>query len=281
MTMLRQRVGLGVVSCFLWVASAFGQGVEVHLTLAYNGFVIGEPALIEVELVNATRDLIEVGGPDSKSVLLIDVTKGGQYNLLKAVNSAPLAGVFTLKPGETFRYKLELDKWYPLLAEGRYVVQLVLVHGGVRYESVKKSFDVVPGIPVMEGVQMFVNRETLKRNFKLVYWHRNQTDRLFLRTMDEPEKRVWDSVDLGKLMRGDSPKLDISPQGEVTIVQHATQDAYIRTVFWSLPDSLEIVERNNLLDPEISASKRVKALYGEMADGGEASKEKKSWWKFW
>jgi hypothetical protein len=33
------------------------------------------------------------------------------------------------------------------------------------------------------------------------------------------------------------------------------------------------------LDPEISASQRVRALYGEMADEGKP--EKKPWWKFW
>jgi len=40
------------------------------------------------------------------------------------------------------------------------------------------------------------------------------------------------------------------------------------------------VERNNLLDPEISASQRVRAIYGDMADGAPA-KQEKPWWKFW
>ncbi|MDX9866368.1 MAG: hypothetical protein RBT78_00430 [Kiritimatiellia bacterium] len=276
----RMRMRACLAGGVLCAAAAAAQQVEVKLTLAYNGFVVGEPVLVEVELLNATRNPVEVGAKGAPSELFMDVSFGDAYNLLAPVNPEPLAGAFTLNPGQTFRRKLELDKWYPLVREGRYMAQLVLAHEGMRYESVKKSFDVVPGIPVREGVQMFVSRQKLKRRFKLVYWHRNQTDRLFLRTEDEPGALIWDAIDLGMLLRGSAPKLDISPQGEVTVVHRATQDAFLRTVLWSLPDSLEIVERNSLLDPEVSASQRVKSLYGEMAEG-QAGEEKKAWWKFW
>ena len=66
----------------------------------------------------------------------------------------------------------------------------------------------------------------------------------------------------------------------MTVLHRSTQDAFIRTVLWSLPDVVEVVERNSLVDPEISAQQRVKSLYGEMVDDG-AAKKKKAWWKFW
>lgn len=271
---------IGAVLCASW---ACAQQVDVKLTLAYNAFVVGEPVLVQVDALNATRDLIEIGGKDSKDALFVEITKGGQYNEVSPFNPEPLVGTTALKPGQTLQHKVELDKWFALVEEGPYVVRAVLVHGGVRYESVKKSFDVVPGIPLKDGVQMFVNRQNLKRLFKLVYWHRNQTDRLFLRIDDEQDGRIWDTIDLGVFQRLSPPKLDISPEGEVTVVHRATQDAFIRTVIWSLPDSVEVVERNNLVDPDISASQRVRALYGEMTDDGGKEKEKKGkpWWKFW
>lgn len=259
---------------------AAAQQIEVGMTLAYNNFVIGEPVLVQLEMLNATRDLIDIGGKDSKDRIMVEITKGGQYNDLKPFNSDPIAGAFQLKPGQSTHHKVELDKWFSLIQEGKYVVRLMVVHNGIRYESTKKSFDVVPGITVKEGVQMFVKNQELKRLFKLVYWHRNQADRLFLRIEDEPGERIWDSIDLGALMRMTPPKLDISPDGEITVVHRSTQDAFIRTVLWSLPNSVEVVERNSLLDPEISASQRVKSLYGEMADEKKKD-EKKSWWKFW
>ncbi len=266
---------LGAVWCAGW---AHAQQVDVKLTLAYSAYVVGEPVLVQLEALNATRDLIEVGGKGSKDALFVEITKGGPYNELSPINPEPLAGAVTLKPGQSFQQKVELDKWFALVEEGQYQARLVLVHNGVRFESVQKTFDVVPGIPLKEGVQMFVNRQDLKRLFKLVYWHRNQNDRLFLRIEDDPGGRVWDSIDLGVMLRLSAPKLDISPEGELTVVHRATQDAFIRTVLWSLPDNVEVVERNNLVDPDISASQRVRSLYGEMTDGG---KEEKPWWKFW
>lgn len=279
MSVARRSGVRAAVGAVLFAGWAGAQQVDVKLTLAYSAFVVGEPVLVQVDAVNATRDLLDFGKKGSKDALFVEITKGGQYNDLAAFNDAPLVGQVTLKPGQTLQQKVELDKWFSLLEEGKYLAGLVVVHNGVRYESPKKSFDVVPGIPLKDGVQMFVNRPDVKRLFRLVYWHRNQNDRLFLRVEDDPGGRVWDSIDLGALQRLTPPKIDISPEGEVTVVQRATQDAFIRTVIWSLPDSVEVVERNNLLDPEISASQRVRSLYGEMTDEGKD--KKKSWWKFW
>ena len=277
----RRKTGLSAWVCAaLCAAGAWAQQIDVKMTLAYTVYVVGEPVLVQFEILNATRDLLEFGTAGSKDVLMVEITQGGQYNEVKPFRSDPFVGALQLKPGQSFQHKVELDKWFPLLQEGKYMVRLVVAHGGIRFESTKKSFDVVPGIPLSEGVQMFVKRQNLKRLFKLVYWPRNQTERLFLRIEDEPGSRMWDSIDLGIMLRGAPPKLDLSPEGEVTVIHRSTQDAYIRTVLWSLPDSVEVVERNSLVDPEISASQRVKALYGEMSDGKEAT-PKKSWWKFW
>ncbi len=268
-----------VMGGFLCVGPVAAQQIEVNMKLAYTAFVVGEPVLVQLEALNATRDLIQVGGSDAHDSLFVEITKGGQYNNLEPFNPESLAGSFKLPPGQSFQYKVELDKWFSLFQEGKYIVRLVIVHKGMRYESVKKSFDVVPGISVKEGMQMFVKLPDIKRQFKLVYWYRNQADRLFLRIEDSPGSRIWDSIDLGTLMRGTPPKLDIAPNGEVTVVHRSTQDAFIRTVLWSLPNSVEVVERNSLLDPEISASQRVKSLYGEMTN--EERPETKHWWKFW
>ncbi|MDD4101208.1 MAG: hypothetical protein PHU80_01075 [Kiritimatiellae bacterium] len=268
-----------LLALVLFAGISAGQQVNVGLTLAYNVYVVGEPVLVQIEALNATRDLIEVGKPESPNHVLIEITKDGQYNAVKSFNDAPVAGVFELEPSQSLHRKVELDKWFSLLQEGKYVVRAVIVHAGMRYESSKKSFDIVPGIPLGEGVQMFVGRPDLRRNFRLVYWHRNQVDRLFIRIEDSPGARIWDTIDLGSMMRGMPPRLDISPEGEVTVVHRSTQDAFARTLLWSLPDVVEVIERNSLLDPEISATQRVKSLYGEMAD--EEPKEKKSWWKFW
>ncbi len=277
---MKRGLGVGgVVGSVLMSIAAHAQQFDVKLTLAYSTFVVGEPVVVQVDLLNATRERVDVGKQGAGSVLLVEITKGAAINEVAPFRKEPFVAPFMLKPGETAQHRLALDKWFSLEAEGRYMVRVVLVHCGMRYESVKKSFDVVPGMSLGGGVQMFVSHAQLKRQFKLVFWHRNQEDRLFLRIEDDPGGRIWDSIDLGTLMRATPPKLDISPEGEVTVIHRATQDAFLRTVLWSLPDVVEVVERNSLVDPEISASQRVNALYGEGAD--ERKDAKKPWWKFW
>jgi hypothetical protein len=276
----RSQKWLAGVCGLLAAAGAHAQQIDVGLTLAYSAFVVGEPVVVQVALQNGMRDRITVdGGGGASPTLFFEITKGGEYDEVIPFSTEPFVRGVQLNPGQSFQRTLALDKRFSLMAEGKYIVRAVVAYKGMRYESVKRSFDVVPGLSVGGGVQMFVASEQVRRQFKLVYWHRNQADRLFLRIEDDPGARIWDSVDLGALMRDFPPKIDIAPDGEVTVLHRATKDAFLRTVLWSLPDAVEVVERNELVDPDISAAQRVNALYGEDADN--ADKAKKAWWKFW
>lgn len=269
-----------VLLSFLALLSSAAEDYQLSLKLAYNAFVKGEPVVVQMRIMNLGRSLFQSG--TSRDRVFVEVTSENRYNELTPVTTAPFIKNFELKPGDQHLSKIELDKWFTLLKEGKYFAQLVLVSGESRYASVKKSFDVVPGIPVKKGVQMFVNHQKLKRVFTVVRWNRNRVERLFLRVEDEPEGAVWDTIDLGAHLKSSDPKLDIAANGEVTVVHRATQDAFHRTVLWSLPDSLEIAERDSLLDPEVSASQRVRSLYGESVEEGAVNPEsKREWWKFW
>ena len=265
---------------FLSICSSAAENYQLSLKLAYSSFVKGEPVVVQMEMMNVGRSLVQTGA--GKDRLFVEVSFEDRYNELTPVTTTPFTRPFKLEPGRKHVSKIELDKWFALLKEGKYYARLVLVDGDSRYESVKKSFDIVPGIPVKEGVQMFVSKQKLKRIFKVVHWNRNRAERLFLRVEDEPDGAVWDTIDLGPHLKSSDPKLDIAANGEVTVVHRATKDTFHRTVLWSLPDSLEVAEHDSLLDPEVSASQRVRALYGESVEEGPVDPESKSnWWKFW
>lgn len=253
---------------------------QVSLKPAYNVFVSGESVVVQLEMQNNGRDTINVNPIDGTDKFVVEIMYGERYNELQLLTEAPFCKPFELKPGATFTTKLEIDKWYPISKPGHYFAQLIFVHDNVRYESSKKSFDVVTGLPIKEGIQMFVSDQHLKRVFKLVHWDRNRSERLFLKIEDEPTGVIWDTIDLGMYLKSSDPKLDIGLNGEVTVVHRASQDAFFWTVLWSLPNSVEVADRNRLLDPEVSASQRVRALYGEGVEDAGAE-GKKSWWKFW
>ncbi|MBO4287016.1 MAG: hypothetical protein J5985_02485 [Kiritimatiellae bacterium] len=276
-----KKVSFLLAVAFISVAAS-AQEISLQMTLQNREYIVGEPLVVAFDFLNATRERISCGKNDSPDRFFVEVTKGtDQFDFVQPFNTEPIGGAFTVQGGDNRRIIAELDKWFPLLKEGKYLARGVLVHRGMRYESAKKSFDIVGGIKLQEGYQMFVNRTNLKRTFRLVYWSRNQMERLFLRISDEPGNRVWDTIDLGTLLRTSPVRLDISPEGEVTIVQRASQDAFLRTLVWSLPDNIEIAERNPLIDPDISASQRAKSLYNEMVDDGKEKKSKKPWYKFW
>lgn len=269
----------GCLAAAFCAAALQARQIDLRLQLADTVYVVGEPVRIRVSAENGMRETLRINRPGGPDRFFFEVTSSDPNDLLAPSPGAPAPAAFDLPLGQTVSRLVELDKYFPLLTERKYFVRGVVLHRGVRYESQKKSFDVVPGIPVRKGLQMFVKPADRKRTFTLVYWFRNEVDRIFLRTGDEPGGKVWDTVDLGNFLRSAPPKLDIAPDGVVTVTHRADQNTFIRTVLWSLPDSLEVVERNTLLDPEISASQRVKSLYGEAAGGKK--EEKKPWWKFW
>jgi len=266
--------GLIAVVC----QAAVEQRVDVAVTLAASTFITGEPVLIQAKVINLTRAPLAFK-PDSQDQFFIEVTRAGQLGELAPVADKPFIKPFTLAPGATFEHALEADKWFALYDSGKYIIRAVVLLGDTRYESAQRSFDVVPGLPLKEALQMFTNKKNLQRNFKLVYWTRDRVNRLFLRIEDEPGGLVWDTIELGMLARDGNPRLDIALNGEVTIIHRATRDSFLRTVVWSLPDSVEIAERNALVDPDISASQRVRSLYGDLED--QTQQKKSSWWKFW
>ena len=75
-----------------------------------------------------------------------------------------------------------------------------------------------------------------------------------------------------------SPAQLVLPSGEVMTLHRTTQDAFIRTEFWSLPDVFEFNLHELMLDPDVAGAERVKELYKE---AGGVEPVKKAWWKFW
>ena len=87
-----------------------------------------------------------------------------------------------------------------------------------------------------------------------------------------------EKVEHGTVIRVTPPKVSVLPSGEVITLHRATQDAFIRTVFWSLPEVFEFQEHEQMLDPDVAGTARVKELYQE---SGGVAPVKKAWWKFW
>ena len=275
-----RKVMMGLVAVWAVAASAaLPSEITVKLVMNCSEYVTGERIRCVVDVANASADIIDVGSKGADDHLLIELYRASDNHRYGKLSKHPFVKAFTLHSGEGQRLAACLGDHFPMAEETRYLARAVLVHGGMRFESAMKSFLVVPGLNCGGALQMFKNRPNLKREFELVHWGRHQTEHLFLQVRDSgTASRRWTTADLGTVIRVTPPKVSVLPSGEVITLHRATQDAFIRTVFWSLPEAFEFQEHEEMLDPDVAGTARVKELYEE---SGGVAPVKKAWWKFW
>ena len=249
--MKRALLLLAALACVA-ARAATPSEITVTLKLDHDVFVEGERIRGVVDVANASADVIDCSTNTSPDRLIVELYRANdRYQYEKGGKISFTAG-----------FKL-----------------LSVVHAGTRYESRLCTFDLVPGMKCGNALQMFTERDDLKRVFELVHWHRDRMEHLFLKARDEgSSNREWATTDLGPFLRVTAPKLSVLPTGEVVVLHRMTQDAFVRSEFWSLPDVFEFHTHEKMLDPDVAGAARVRELY---KDAGGVEPVKKAWWKFW
>ena len=251
--------------------------IAVKLVPDRREYIVGERIRAVVDVANSSADSIDVGKPGSADILRLELYRARDMASRDRVGRKPFVAPFLLHSSEGQKLETFIGDHFALNEPMRYLARAVLVHDGARFESSLVSFDVVPGMRVGGAMQMFSNKPGLKRIFELAYWSRGQREHLFLKAHDE-SGRIWRTTDLGVLLRITDPKISVMPNGEVVVLHRATQDQFMRSVFWSLPDALDFRKQEPMVDPDIAGSQRMRDLYME---SGGVTPVKKAWWKFW
>ena len=253
--------------------------LTVKLDLQKGDYIEGERINAVVDVANASPDPIDARGPDSPDRLILELYRASDRFQYEKISDKPFVEPFALLSGEGQLLDVHFAEHFKIEASTRYFARAVLIHKRTRYESSLKSFNVVPGLRCGGAVQMFSNKEGLRREFELVHWGRDQVEHIFLKAKDSGiSVRSWITTDLGPYLNATRPKVSVLPTGEVITLHRTTQDAFIRTEFWSLPDAFEFNTHEIMLDPDVAGAERVKELYKE---SGGVEPVKKAWWKFW
>ena len=269
-------VALPFVAAHLFAATNPSE-ISVKLVPDRREYIEGERLRAIVDVANSSADSIDVGKPGSADIFRLEVFRASDMAVRDRVGKKPFVAPFLLHSSEGQKLETFIGDHFALNEPMRYLARAVLIHDGARYESSLVSFDVVPGMRVGGAMQMFSNKPGLKRSFELVYWTRGQREHIFLKAKDEGG-RTWRTTDLGVLLRITEPKISVMPNGEVVVLHRATQDQFMRSVFWSLPEALDFRKQEPMVDPDIAGSKRMRDLYME---SGGITPVKKAWWKFW
>ena len=268
---------LPMILCGAVFAAPPQSEIAVKLVPERREYVVGERLRAIVDIANSSADSIDVGKPGSADVLRIEVFRARDMASRDRVGNKPFVAPFLLHSSEGQKLEMFIGDHFALHDPVRYLARAVLIHGGVRYESSLASFDVVPGMTVGKAMQMFSNNPGLKRTFEIAYWMRGQREHLFLKAKDEGG-RIWRTTDLGPILRITEPKISVMPNGEVVVLHRATQNQFMRSVFWSLPNVLDFRKQEPMVDPDVAGSQRMRDLYME---SGGVTPVKKAWWKFW
>ena len=247
--------------------------------MTHDEYVEGERIRAVVDVANASADVVDCRKPGASDRLFVELFRAHDKHRYDRITDKPFVAPFALLSGEGQKLETFLANHFRFDENTRYLARAVLVHGGMRFESSLKSFDVVPGLHCTNALQMFSNREGLRRNFELVHWGRDQVEHLFMKARDEGiSTRRWRTTDLGPVIRVKPPVISVMPTGEVVVLHLATQGKFLYSTFWSLPDILEYRGREMMSDPDVAGSERVKEFY---KDTGGVEPVKKAWWKFW
>ena len=255
--------------------------ITVRLEMAHDEYVEGESVDAVVSVFNQGIGAVDVGSEDSSDRLFVEVYRANDGHQLETVpgDSRRFVAPFALRTGKSQKLATRLGDHYAFPDQTRYLARAVLVRGGVRYESPYKSFDVVPGMAAGSAMQMFVRRPGLQRMFQLVYWGRDKVEHLFLKASDSgTSRRRWHTTDLGPVLRMTTPKISVMGTGEVQVLHRATQELFLRTEFWSMPDAFELHSREQMVDPDVAGAERVKGMY---RGTGIGEPPKAKWYEFW
>ena len=253
--------------------------ITVQLVMTHDVYVEGERIRAVVDVANASADAIDCRKQDAADRLFVEVFRAHDQHRYERITDKPFVAPFALLSGEGQKLETFLADHFRFDENTRYLARAVLVHGGTRFESSLKSFDMVPGLPCGNALQMFANRDGLQRHFELVHWGRNQVEHIFLKSHDSgTSDRKWRTTDLGPVLRVTPPKVSVMSTGEVLVLHRATQDKFLLSTFWSLPDILEFKGREVMSDPDVVGAERVKEFYKET---GGIEPVKKAWWRFW
>ena len=143
--------------------------LTVRLDLQKGDYIEGERIKAVVDVANASVDPIDARGPTAPDRLILELFRASDRHQFEKTSDKPYVEPFALLSGEGQLLDVYFAEHFPIVESTRYYARAVLIHKRTRYESALKSFNVVPGLRCGGAVQMFSNKEGLRREFELVW----------------------------------------------------------------------------------------------------------------
>lgn len=230
--------------------TAGAQSLMLRASLDFESYVLNEsvPLTVSVENRGASPFICDDYGDyrdNSFTIVLRHESDGYQ----EASRQGMPFGAVMIPAGQTQAVTCMLNDWFPLLRQGKYMVQVFVRRGPETVSSSMISFSIVRGLEIETKTHMIPDSDTRARRYTLLYWPRKQREDLFLRVEEEPGDKVVALFCFGAVVRYVQPSISFGSGGEVRVLHQIGRDRFVRTILQSDAKTLEVVEQQRLVDP--------------------------------
>lgn len=257
---------------FLSSIAANGGGLQVSLRFEHPEYITGEPiqGVLRIRNNSALPLIVDDYGDHLDNRVHFEIRRQ-KDETIDPLSRASVIERMMLMPGDAEAFRVNIGAFFPLAREGRYQARAKVVTRETTFLSSPAIFDVIPGLPILERSQVLPGSRGILRTYKLVYWPRDKTEQLFLRSYDEPGHRIWQTLRLGALLRTHPVQLEFAENNRIRIRRQVSRDIFVTTGIESTAQGLRIRERTQSEDFTTTPLRRMLKSEAEAAAETEAT----------
>jgi hypothetical protein len=215
--------------CVIAVVPALAQ-IDMKCRLQNSRTVLYEPAVVSLDIINNTGELLDFSGAIPNAHLAFDLEESP--GVLVPPTGVPLFGrAVTIKPGDTFSGKVNLQATYKITKTGPYVISTRVEWGGKVFISPKLFWDVLPGLEISKLVAGIPEDSSAVRSYTLRTLNRDRKEVVFLRINDDDRSMCYGVFELGAIVRLFEPKLQTDEIGNIHVLHQSGPWQFTHSVF--------------------------------------------------
>jgi len=129
-----------------------------------------------------------------------------------------VSSTLTIEPFQSRTIATDIVSYYQISQPRPYKVACDLLWKGNAYQSKQTYFDVLPGILISSKTVQLPGENVIVRKFSLIYMHRDNRAKLFLR-VDNPEGTICYGVyNLGDYIRIQDAEMEVDGLGKIHLL---------------------------------------------------------------
>jgi hypothetical protein len=224
-----RRLALTAVVCAVAVLPAAAQ-IDMQCRLENGRTLLFEQVVMKLDIINNTGDILDFSGAIPNAHLAFDIEQSPGVSVRPT--GAPLfAQSVTVKSGDTFSGKVNLQDAYRITETGPYTITARVEWGGKVFVSPKLFLDVLPGLEIAKLVSGIPEDPNAMRTYTLRTLNRDRREVAFLRINDEDKGMCYGVFELGAIVRMFAPKLQVDEIGNVHVLHQSGPWQFTHSVF--------------------------------------------------